>query len=136
MQLSERKLRLLIREALLLEYEQYVDEEGNVYDDEGNVTRRGRAFGRRYGGGTYGTRGLPRGGYSSSTRPRKTGYVGADANKEKIKVLQDVLKIKPSDFLTSIIDQLSRGRSLSQKQLKIVRRMVKRHAPESLSVFE
>ena len=134
MKITEKKLRTLIREALLLEYEQYVDDDGNVYDDEGNVTRRGKAFGRRYGGGTYGLRGLPPGGRSGSSR-RKTGYVGAAANKEKIEVLQAVLQVKPSNFLDSIIKQLYRGRSLSQKQLAIVKKMVKRHAPESLSVF-
>ena len=44
MKLNETKLRQMVRD-ILLEYEQYVDEEGNVYDDEGNVSKRGRGFG-------------------------------------------------------------------------------------------
>ena len=41
MKITRRALRRIIKEekAKLLEYEQYVDEEGNVYDDEGNQTK-------------------------------------------------------------------------------------------------
>ena len=119
----------------LLEYEQYVDEDGNVYDDEGNVTRRGKAFGRRYGGGTYGTRGLPPGGRSRGSR-RKTSYVGSEANAEKIAAIEAALEKKPNNFLKSILDQLKKGRGLSSKQKGIVRKILAKTDAEAAALFE
>jgi hypothetical protein len=37
------------------EYELYVDENGDVWNDEGERISRGRGFGKRFGGQTYGT---------------------------------------------------------------------------------
>ena len=114
----------------LMEYEQYVDEDGNVYDDEGNVTRRGKSFGRRYGGGTYrGARGLP------SSR-RKTTSVAPGANTEKISAVIKALEVKPNNFLKSILDQLRRGRGLSSKQNAIVRKILAKSDPEAAKLFE
>jgi len=116
----------------LVEYEQYVDEDGNIYDDEGNVVKRGKAFGRRYGGGTYGLRGLPRGGRSR----RKTSYVGADANSDQIAAVEAALSVKPNNFLKSILDQLKKGRGLSPKQKGIVRKILMKTDENSAALFE
>ena len=118
----------------LLEYEQYVDEDGNVYDDEGNVSRRGKEFGRRYGGGTYGLHGLPRGG--GYTPRRKTSYVGQSANAELIAAVEAVLDIKPNNFLKSILDQLKKGRGLSTKQKSIVHKIVSKFDADAAKLFE
>ena len=137
MKISKNKLRGIIREEFeaLLEYEQYVDEDGNVYDDEGNVTRRGKSFGVRYGGGTYGLHGLPPHGMGKPRR-RKTGYAGKEANSEMIAAVEAVLEAKPNNFLKSILDQLKRGRSLSLKQKSIVHKIVSKHDPDSARLFE
>jgi len=145
--LTKRRLKQIIKEeygklfnteaAWLLEYEQYVDEDGNVYDDEGNVSRRGKAFGRRYGGGTYGTRGLPSAGRSSrrSSR-RKTSYVGQSANSDKIAAIEAALNVKPSNFLDSVLEQLKNGRGLSSKQISIVAKILKKAYPAGLIHFQ
>ena len=118
---------------LLCEYEQYVDEDGNVWDDEGNVTRRGKSFGRQYGGETYGTNAPWRG---RSSKPRRTSYVGAAANADQIKAVEDALAAKPNNFLTSILNQLRAGRGLSGKQKGIVKRIIKKHDPTAATLFE
>ena len=136
MRISESELK-----KILMEYEIYVDEDGNVYDDEGNVERRGKEFGRRYGGQTYpGTRtpwgpSRPRKKYRNTSQ-RKTSYVGADANAEKIAAIEQVLASKPNNFLQSILDQLKNGRGLSSKQKSIVKRIVARTNPEAAKLFE
>lgn len=136
MRISESELK-----KILMEYEIYVDEDGNVYDDEGNVERRGKEFGRRYGGQTYpGTRtpwgpSRPRKKYRNTSQ-RKTSYVGADANAEKIAAIEQVLASKPNNFLQSILDQLKNGRGLSSKQKSIVKRIVARSNPEAAKLFE
>jgi len=128
MKVTKKQLRRII-----LEYEQYVDEDGNVYDDEGNVSRRGAAFGRRYGGETYtGTR-PPWSGRSN--KPRKTSYVGAGANAEQIAAVE-ALKPKPETFLGSILKQLKAGRGLSSKQKVVVRKIMKKRDPQSEKLFE
>jgi len=118
---------------LLYEYEQYVDEDGNIHDDEGNVTRMGKDFGRQYGGGTYGTNAPWRG---RSPKPRRTSYVGAGANAEQIKAVENALAAKPNNFLTSILNQLRAGRGLSGKQKGIVKRIIKKHDPTAAELFE
>ena len=138
MKISKNKLRAIIKEEFeaLLEYEQYVDEDGNVYDDEGNVSRRGREFGRRYGGGTYGLRGLPSGGgYRSRSRQGST-----PPNSQKlaaqISAVKTAIETKPSNFLNSILDQLNRGRRLSSKQNAIVKKIVMKSDPDAANLFE
>ena len=126
--------RMAEERTRLMEYEQYVDEDGNVYDDEGNVTRRGKSFGRRYGGGTYGTRGLP-----PSRRPssrRKTTFAGSAANAPLIAAVEAALTAKPNNFLKSILDQLKKGRGLSSKQKAIVRKILVKSDPEAAKLFE
>jgi hypothetical protein len=124
--ITKRQLRRVIREeaSRLLEYEQYVDEDGNVYDDEGNVSRRGRSFGQRYGGQTYtGTR-PP----WSSRRPYRA------PNPQKLKqvdAIKAVLEVKDNKFLQSILQQLESGKTLSDKQKKIVVKIIKKTAEEA-----
>lgn len=68
--------------------------------------------------------------------PRKTSYVGADANAEKIDAIEQILASKPNNFLQSILDQLKNGRGLSSKQKSIVKRIVARSNPEAAKLFE
>ena len=135
MKLTEQKLRKMVRD-ILLEYEQYVDEEGNVWDDEGNVTRRGSKFGQRYGGQTYtGTR-TP----WSSRKPYRP------PNPQKLKqvdAVKAVLDVKDNKFLRSILQQLEAGKTLSQKHKSIVKKIIARIAKDagmdstqSLALFE
>ncbi len=118
---------------LLCEYEQYVDEDGNIHDDEGNVTRMGKDFGRQYGGDTYGTNAPWRG---QTSKPRRTSYVGANSNADQIKAVEGALSVKPNNFLTSILNQLRAGRGLSGKQKGIVKRIIKKHDPTAAALFE
>ena len=133
MKITKGELRKLIRE-----YEQYVDEDGNVWDDEGNVTRKGAAFGRRYGGGTYGTNAPWQGGRSRSrySSRRKTTHVGASANADKIAAVEKALEAKPNNFLSSVLSQLKAGRGLSSKQNKIVSKILAKSNAEAASLFE
>lgn len=131
MKITKGELRKLIRE-----YEQYVDEDGNVWDDEGNVTRRGASFGRRYGGGTYGTNAPWQGGRSRYSFRRKTTHVGASANADKIAAVEKALEAKPNNFLSSVLTQLKAGRGLSSKQNKIVSRILAKSDKEAASLFE
>ena len=133
MKITKRQLRKIIREEVtrLLEYEQYVDEEGNVYDDEGNVSRRGREFGRRYGGDTYGL--------NAPWRERRSSGIGtsrsATVDRTQINAIKAVLDVKEDKFLSSILQQLEAGRTLSAKQKTIVRRIIKQIAAKINSVF-
>lgn len=54
-------------EARLHEYEQYVDDEGYIHDDEGNV----EFVGKQYAGKTYGLHGAPSGRAVSMPKPTK-----------------------------------------------------------------
>jgi len=137
--ITKRQLRQLIKEYSyggnhenrLVEYEQYVDEDGNVYDDEGNVERRGKSFGNRYGGQTYtGTRQPWRDSYRPSRTRSKKG------NPKQEAALEDALKVKTNNFLQSILDQLKQGRTLSTKQKSIVRKILAKVSPESVTLFE
>ena len=125
MKISRKQLRKII-----LEYEQYVDEDGNVYDDEGNVSRRGSSFGRRYGGQTYtGTR-TPWSGRGRSSG-RSHDYTGAPKNAGQIAAVKAVLDVKDNNFLRSILQQLEAGKSLSQKQKAVVKKIIEKTAKDS-----
>jgi len=126
MKITKRQLRKIVKEEkqkLLKEYEQYVDEDGNVYDDEGNVERRGSAFGRKYGGGTYGTK-AP---WQNSTQNQPS---------PKIKALETALESLPNNFLQSVLNQLKAGRKLSAKQVNVVKKILSQSNPELVSIFE
>jgi len=137
MKITRRQLRRLIKEALLLEYEQYVDKDGNIHDDEGNVTRMGKDFGRQYGGDTYGSRPpWGRGSYSRPKSKRKTSYAGSSANADKIAAVEKALAAKSNNFLSSILSQLQNGRGLSSKQKSIVRKIFARSDHEAVDLFK
>jgi len=129
-------IRDIVKRQKLLEYEQYVDEEGNIHDDEGNVTRRGSEFGRMYGGGTYGLHApWERSSSRRSYRPAP--------DRSQVDAVKAVLDVKEDKFLRSILGQLEAGRKLSAKQKKIVRRIIKKTSegagmnPDSaLALFE
>jgi len=132
MKVTKRQLKNII-----LEYEQYVDEEGNVYDDEGNVSRRGKSFGRQYGGQTYtGTR-TPWSRKSDKFKRRRDsmGQI-EEPRKSRIEAIESALETKPNKFLHSILDQLRQGRTLSSKQKNIVKKILSKVAPDSVSLFE
>ena len=146
MKITKRQLKRIIKEeaSRLLEYEQhvYTDKDGVTWlvDDEGNRERKSSQFGRSYGGDgggtTYtGTR-PPWSGSRRSRSPRKTSYVGAGANTEQISAIEAVLAIKANKFLTSILNQLKKGRGLSEKQKAIVRKIVVKHDPQAATLFE
>ena len=123
MKLNETKLRQMVRD-ILLEYEQYVDEEGNVYDDEGNVSKRGRGFGQRYGGETYtGTRPpWGRGGGGG----RRRGNLDAGRRNHWLNQISKALEMKPNNkFLLSLEDQVTNDYPLSGKQLKVLGKILK-----------
>ena len=139
MKVTRKQLKKIIAEETkkLLEYEQYVDSAGNIYDDEGNITRKGKRFGKRFGGQTYrGTRTPWSGSSSRSSKPRKTSYVGSDANAEKIAAVMRAIEEKPNNFLSSVLDQMKKGRGLSAKQNAIVKKILVKVDPESAKLFE
>ena len=68
--------------------------------------------------------------------PRKTSYVGADANQEKIAAVQAAMEAKPNNFLQSVLSQLQRGRGLSRKQNAIVKKILVKTDPEAAKLFE
>ena len=67
---------------------------------------------------------------------RKTTYVGADANQDKIAAVQAAMADKPNNFLRSILSQLEAGRGLSGKQKSIVKRILAKKDPEAAKMFE
>jgi len=124
--ITKTQLRRIIKEekAKLLEYEQYVDDEGNIYDDEGNVTQAGKRFGRQYGGETYG-----------GTKP-PWGTASAGRADPKIAAVEGALAQKSNSFLKSILVQLKDGRGLSAKQKAVVRKIIVKYDPTAASLFE
>ena len=122
MKLNETKLRQMVRD-ILLEYEQYVDEEGNVHDDEGNVSRRGSKFGQKYGGETYTGTSPPWGGGGGG---RKRGNMGGGRRNSFLDQIGKALELKPNNkFLLSLEDQVIRDHSPSGKQINILRKIQK-----------
>ena len=126
MKITKTQLRQIIKEekAKLLESEQYVDDEGNIYDDEGNVTRAGAEFGRRFGGQTY-----------SGTKP-PYGTMRRAAGSDKIAAIESVLRKRSNSFLESVLAQLKDGRRLSTKQKNVVRKIIMKYDPKAASLFE
>ena len=117
---------------LLHEYEQYVDEDGWLHDDEGNK----EFVGKGVASGTYGLHDSPLRGGGYSNPGRKTTYTGASANASMVKAVEMALASKPNNFLTSILSQLKAGRGLSGKQKNIVKRIIKKHDPAAAILFE
>jgi len=72
--------------------------------------------------------------YTSS--PRKTSYVGIDANADQIAAIEAALSAKPNKFLSSVLSQLQNGRGLSGKQKSIVKSIIKKNDPTAATLFE
>jgi len=106
-------------------WEIYVDENGMVHDDEGNIEGPVRGWGQ----GTYHG--------AEATRivrqlPQQTSYSRPSApqrvNRKKLDVMNALLAKRPGDsFLKSLRDQVAAGRSLSEKQLKAIRQNLYRN---------
>ena len=119
MKITKRQLRRIIKEEAAdclkdyraggLTYEEYLDCVKRFEDEEDDYYRH---------------------------RPRKTSYVGAGANEEKIAAIQSALADKPNKFLQSILSQLQRGRGLSGKQKAIVKRIMAKKDPSAVGLFE
>lgn len=123
MRLTESHLRQIIREELsqLNEYETYTDEHGNVWDDEGNVTRSKHGSAGVRHGKPHASR------YQRPAYERIATSPGAlDVRDEMVRILSKVTAEKPNKFLDSIISQLNRARTLTQKQKDAVINILKR----------
>ena len=127
MKITKKQLRKIVQEAILKEepsdyYRDY--RAGSISYEE--YQQMVRDYERRTGGGSSGR----------SSYRRKTSYVGADANADKIGAIEAALAKKPNNFLQSILDQLKSGRGLSGKQKGIVRKILKKTDPSAVALFE
>ena len=130
MKITKKQLRQIIKEEKL----RILNEEPSDYYRDyraGSISyaeykQMVRDYERRTGGGSY-----------SRQRPkRKTSYVGADANAEKIAAVEKAIEAKPNNFLSSVLDQLKKGRGLSSKQKAIVKKILMKSNAEAASLFE
>ena len=130
MKITKKQLRQIIKEEKL----RILNEEPSDYYRDyraGSISyaeykQMVRDYERRTGGGSY-----------SRQRPkRKTSYVGADANAEQIAAVEKAIEAKPNNFLSSVLDQLKRGRGLSSKQKAIVKKILMKSNAEAASLFE
>ena len=133
MRLSKRQLRRIIKEEklkLLKEepsdyYRDYKN--GSIsYEDYQQMVKDYEV--RTGGSGTRNSNYRP--------SPRKTSYVGSDANADQIAAVEAALSVKPNNFLTSVLNQLKKGRGLSDKQKSIVKRIVSKNDPTTAALFE
>jgi hypothetical protein len=133
MKITKRQLKRIIKEekAKLLK-----EEPSDYYKDykSGSISyeeyqQMVKDYERRTGDGPYR-------GSSYASSPRKTSYVGANANKEQIEALETALQIKKSNFLSSVLDQLKKGRGLSGKQKSIVKKILQKSDPSAVALFE
>ena len=130
MKITKRQLRQIIKEEKI----RILNEEPSDYYRDyraGSISYEEyqqlvKDYERRTGGG-------------SSSRPRyrrKTSYVGADANAAQIAAVEAAIETKPSRFLSSVLDQLQRGRGLSSKQKSIVKKILRKSDADAASLFE
>lgn len=108
-----------LKNRTMLEYEQYVDEDGYAHDDEGNSS----FVGKQYSGGTYGLHDLPRGYDVPAHRQRKQ----VDAS--FVDSIKTVLQKKPNEFLRSILNQVESGRGLTDRQVASAKRAIEGSKP-------
>jgi len=133
MKITKRQLRRIIKEEKkLLEYERHVDKDGNIYDDEGNVERRGSSFGSRYGGETYAGTSAP----WDNKRSNTGGPDNNSANSNLKKAIETSLTSKSNNFLKSILDQMIAGKTLSSKQMSVVEKILVKQDPATASLFK
>jgi len=132
MKITKRQLKRIIKEEKkLLEYERHVDKDGNIYDDEGNVDRRGSSFGSRYGGETYTGTSAP---WDRKKRPTSIAP-NSVMGKQKTAV-EGHLAVKHNNFLQSILDQMNAGRRISDKQKAVMKKILVKHDPTTADLFE
>ena len=130
MKITKRQLRQIIKEEKL----RILNEEPSDYYRDyraGSISyeeyqQMVKDYERRTGGGSYGRQ----------RSRRKTSYVGADANAEQIAAVEKAIETKPSNFLSSVLDQLKRGRGLSSKQKAIVKKILMKSDAKAASLFE
>jgi hypothetical protein len=133
MKITKKQLRRIIKEEkakILLEYEQYVDKDGNIYDDEGNVDRRGKSFGNKYGGETYLGTSQP------WQRRTSTPPMQGSVRDKQLVAARALLTVKSSNFLQSLVDQMTAGRRLSDKQVAVMKKILIKHDPKNTELFE
>jgi hypothetical protein len=117
-----KKFSEWLESRTLLEYEQYVDDDGYAHDDEGNVS----FVGRRYAPGTYGLHDLPNG-YDVAGRGPSRKAVSRDLEN----AVRRALTRSDSKFLRSILGQIEDGMGLTDNQLAAVGRVLdKMNRPE------
>jgi len=93
-------------EDQLVEYEQYVDDEGYIWDDEGN---KGGYVGREYAGQTFGLHDAPRvmgGGDGGSARKAGPPSWQSQTVRDQLIALKAAIKKKPDKFLSSVAQQI------------------------------
>ena len=110
-----KKFSEWLESRTLLEYEQYVDDDGYAHDDEGNVSY----VGRRYAPGTYGLHDLPNG-YDVAGRGQSRKSVSRDLEN----AVRRALTRSDSKFLRSILGQIEDGMGLTDNQLAAVGRIL------------
>lgn len=135
MRITKRQLSKIIKEEklkLLKEYEVYVDEDGNVHDDEGNVEKKGSSFGKRYGGETYTGTNQP----WMSGRKKSVPPMAGSVRGQQLAAVEAYLVNKPSKFLQSLADQMNAGKKLSGKQLAIMKKVLVKHDRANEKLFE
>lgn len=110
---SALRWNMHMTEAVLVESEAYVDDEGYAHDDEGNKW----FVGKRYAGGTY----------KPSQLPMPSGGGKSRAKVDNTKRIEAFVRLPErqvaGSFGKSILSQLKDGRALSDKQKKVVRQM-------------
>tara|TARA_R110002060_G_scaffold6604_3_gene10031 strand:- start:211 stop:864 length:654 start_codon:yes stop_codon:yes gene_type:complete len=133
MKITKSQLRRIVKEEKrsLLEYELHVDGDGNVYDDEGNVEKKGSSFGRRYGGETYTGTSPPWTSGRESAAPMQGSVRG-----KQLAAIEVHLSQKPNKFLQSLADQMKAGRRLSKKQKAVMNKIMIKADPSNVSLFE
>jgi hypothetical protein len=135
MRLTIRQLKRIIKEekaGVLKEYEVYVDEDGNTYDDEGNVEKKGSSFGRRYGGDTYTGTDQP----WMSGRKKAVPPMSGSARGKQLAAVEMYLASQPNKFLQSLADQMNAGKRMSSKQMAIMKKILVKADPANEELFE
>lgn len=120
------KLRVLIQEARrLVEYEGYVNREGWATDDDGNEWYAGPEYAGTFGLHDAPPDNSPRDGGGGGYRKSFTKSMTADAAKARGAFLDDLLALKPNNFLSSIRSQMASKGSLSPKQDETLDKILK-----------
>lgn len=143
--MKKLELHQMIREMILAEYEVFVDDDGVAYDDEGNSWVVGGYGGARYQGPKYSdsetftgraARDFAKRTLGSSRKKRFRKDPKADGRHLTLSLLTRNNVIKKTPFIDSILKQTEFEKSLSDKQLKIVRQIIHKGKFKNLKVGE